>query len=142
MTKLHRKTSGERLYAPAEKSFMPSAQSARERNMAQFDIACDGLRYYRNGYRYDRLEDAVAYARLMSTRPGQEDTVGTFTQRKMLAWPTDAEQALMASLRIRFDHGAYRFEDFRYDQLADAVNYAKLALQRQKETTAPVPGAR
>jgi hypothetical protein len=68
----------------------------------------------------------------MSTRPGQEDTVGTFTQGEMLAWLTDAEQAIMASLGIRFNHGAYRFEDFRYDQLADAVNYAKLALQRQR----------
>jgi hypothetical protein len=58
----------------------------------------------------------------MSTRPGQEDTVGTFTQGEMLAWLTDAEQAIMASLGIRFNHGAYRFEDFRYDQLADAVN--------------------
>jgi hypothetical protein len=133
MTKLHRKTSDGRLYAPAEDAFLPSAQSERERDMAQFDIGFDGLRYHRNGYRYDRLEDAVAYASLMSTRPGQEDTVGTFKQGKTLAWPTDAEQALMASLGIRFDHGAYRFEDFRYDQLSDAVNYAKLALQRKKE---------
>jgi len=139
MTKLHRKTTDERLYAPAEDAFTPEgggsspARSERERHMAQFHIGYDGLRYHRNGYRYDRLEDAVAYARLMASQPGREDTVGAFTQGKTFAWPTDAEQALMVSLGIRFDHGAYRFESFRYDELSDAVNYAKLAPQRQRD---------
>jgi len=142
MTKLHRKSSDDRPEACAKDAFMPSAQSERERQMAQFDIGYDGLRYHRNGYRYDKLEDAVAYASLMSSRPGPEETVGTFAQGKTLAWPTDAEQALMAPLGIRFDHGAYRFEDFRYGELSDAVNYAKLALRREEETTAAERGSR
>jgi hypothetical protein len=131
MTKLHRKTTDERLYAPADDAFVPSAQSERERHMAQFHIGYDGLRYHRKGYRYDRLEDAVAYANLTGSRLGRDDTVGAFTQGKTFAWPTDAEEALMVSLGIRFDHGAYRFESFRYDELSDAVNYAKRAPRRQ-----------
>lgn len=124
MTKLRRKTTDERLYAPADDAYVPSTQTERERQMAQFHISHDGLRYYRNGYRYDRLEDAVAYAVLTGSQPGREDT-GTFTQGKSFAWPTDAEEVLMVSLGIRFDHGTYRFESFRYDELSDAVNYAQ-----------------
>jgi hypothetical protein len=133
MTKLHRKTTDERHFAPAQDAFMPPAPSEREREMAHFHVGYDGRRYHRNGYRYDRLDDAVAYARLIGSRPGRQDTVGAFTQGKTYAWPTDAEQALMVSLGIRFDDGAYRYESFRYDDLSDAVNYARLAPPRQRD---------
>jgi hypothetical protein len=39
----------------------------------------------------------------------------------------------MASLAISFDTGVYRFGEYRYDRLADAVNYAKLAGQQHEE---------
>ena len=131
MTKLHRKTTHEPVCAPADDALMPSGQSARERHMARFHIGFDGLRYHRHGYRYDRLEDAVAYAQLTDSRSGRHDTVGSFTQGKTFGSPTDADEALMASLGIRFEHGAYRFESYRYDELSDAVNYAKRAPRRQ-----------
>lgn len=139
MTKLHRKTTDERLYAAAEDAFTPegggpwSAHSERERQMAEFSVGYDGPRYQYNGYRYDRWQDAVAYASLMRSRPGQVATRGPFPPGKRSAPTTDAEQALMTSLGIRFDDGAYRFERFRYDHLSDAVNYAKLAPQRQTD---------
>jgi hypothetical protein len=107
------------------------AQSERARQMADFGIGYDGLQYQYNGYRYGRLADAVAYASLMRSRPTQEDAGGPFMQRKAFHVPTDAERSLMATLAIDFDDGAYRFEGFRYDGLADAVNYAKLTRQRQ-----------
>jgi hypothetical protein len=130
MTKLHRKTTDDRLYAPTADAFMPSE---RERHMAQFHVGYDGRRYHRNGYRYDRLEDAVAYARLVDSTPGRAETIGTYAQGDPLARPTDAEQALMVSLGIRFDEGAYRFESFRYDKLSDAVNYAKQQSPLQRD---------
>lgn len=37
--------------------------------MAEYAIGFDGLRYTYNGYRYDRLADAVAYSKLMRSRP-------------------------------------------------------------------------
>jgi len=50
----------------------------------------------------------------------------------------------MASLDIDFRDGAYRFREFRYDGLMDAVNYAKLTRQRQDKdwakVSAPSPG--
>lgn len=138
MNTLHRQTTDERLDAPAEDAFTPeggthsATQSERERQMAEFSVGHDGLRYHYNGYRYDRWEDAVAYASLMRSRPRQVDTGGPFAPNSKKSAPTtDAEFELMISLGIGFEDGAYRFEGFRYDKLSDAVNYAKLPPQRQ-----------
>lgn len=108
-------------------------QPDHERQMAEFSIGRDGLRYHYNGYRYDNWQDAVAYASLMRDRPWQDDAGGSFVPGKKLAPATDAEHALMGSLGIRFDDGAYRFGDFRYDGLSDAVNYAKRDLPRYED---------
>jgi hypothetical protein len=138
MTQRHRKTTDERLCATAEDAFRPEgdrpqpAQSERERQMAEFSVSCDGTRYYCNGYRYDSWQDAVAYAGLVRSRPGQLDPGGPFQARKPSAPTTDAEDALMTTLGIRFDDGAYRFEGFSYDALSDAVSYASLAPRRQQ----------
>jgi hypothetical protein len=138
-TKQHGKTTDERFYAAPEKPSTPAdggsspAGSERERQMAQFRIRYDGRRYHRNGYRYDKLEDAVAYASLMGSRPGRDDTVGAFVHARAFAPPTDAQRGLMASLGIRFEEGAYRYETFRYDELSDAVNYAKRAPRRDDD---------
>lgn len=40
--------------------------------------------------------------------------------------PTDAEWKLMAQLGIGFRQGAYEFGGSRYEQLGDAVHYARL----------------
>ena len=99
--------------------------------MAEYAIGYDGFRYTYNGYRYDRLADAVAYSKLMRSRPSRSDPGGTFTQREKLDEPTDVDRELMTSLAIRFEEGTYRFEGFRYGRLADAVNYATLSSRRQ-----------
>jgi hypothetical protein len=136
MTRTHRKATEERLYAAAdaftaERGGPSSAQPEHERQTAEFGIGYDGLHYGYNGYRYDRLADAVAYASLMRSRPTQKDAGGPFKQVKTFAAPTDEERTLIASLAIEFANGAYRFDGFRYDGLSDAVNYAKLTLQRK-----------
>lgn len=100
-------------------------QPDRERQMTEFSVGHDGLRYHYNGYRYDKWQDAVAYASLIRDRPWQHDVGGSFVADKKTAPLTDAEHARMASLRIRFDDGVYRFGDFRYDRLSDAVSYAQ-----------------
>lgn len=103
--------------------------------MAEYAIDYDGLRYAYNGYRYDRLADAVAYAKLMRSRPSRRDPGGPFTQHAKLNVPTDGDRELMTSLAIRFEAGTYRFEGFRYDRLADAVNYATLSARRRDSPT-------
>jgi len=137
MTKTHRTKANERLHAPAaattplDPSRASGASFERERQMVDFSIGYDGLHYGYNGYRYDRLADAVAYARLMRSRPMQEEAGGRFGALRAPAPPTDTQRSLMASLVIDFRDGAYRFREFRYDGLMDAVNYAKLTRQRQ-----------
>jgi len=98
----------------------------REGEMTEFSVGFDGFRYHYNGYRYDRWEDAVAYARLLRNRPSQIDAAVALAPGRERV-PSDTDQALMASLGIRFDGRAYRFGDYRYDQLSDAVTYARRA---------------
>lgn len=105
----------------------------RERQMAEFSVGRDRLRYHYNGYRYDKWQGAVAYAGLMRSRPSQANTGGSFVPGRQFAPPTEAEHAQMASLGIRFEDGAYRFGDFRYDGLADAVSYAKREPPRHED---------
>jgi hypothetical protein len=133
-TKTHRTQTNERPHAPATTlNGGPAASSPfeRERDMVDFSIGYDGLHYAYNGYRYDRLADAVAYAQLMRSRPMQEDAGGRLSPLSAFAPPTDAQRSLMDSLAIDFRDGAYRFKGFRYDGLMDAVNYARLTRQRQ-----------
>jgi hypothetical protein len=40
--------------------------------------------------------------------------------------PDESQRELMAELAITFQDGIYRLGDYRYDRLADAVNYARL----------------
>ena len=121
MTRTHRRTTAE-----------PSrAHPEREREMAELGIGYDGVRYAYNGYRYGQLSDAVAYASLMLSRPAQQDAGGPFKSPSTFSGPTDADRTLMAALAIDFRDGAYRFGGYRYDVLADAVNYAKLMRERQ-----------
>lgn len=102
------------------------AQPERERVMVKYAIRHDGRHYEYNRYRYDHLSDAVAYARLMRSRLPQVDMGGPFWLGEPVdSPPNDADRELMAALGIAFEAGVFRFEDFRYDHLADAVNYAK-----------------
>ena len=101
----------------------------QEHSLLQLGIRRDGPRYVYNGYRYDRLADAVSYARLVRSR-AQTDPAGPFTQDSSFAPPTEAQRALMATHDIDFDGCAYRFNGFRYEVLSDAINYAKLMLHR------------
>lgn len=90
-----------------------------------FSITHDGRQYHYDGYRYDRLDDAVAYARLQRSRPGSRRPPPAATPRTPEA-PDAAQLKTMASLAITFQDGRYHFGPYRYDRLADAVSYARL----------------
>jgi hypothetical protein len=57
----------------------------RERQTAEFSVGQDGLRYQYNGYRYDKWQDAFAYARPMHDRPLQANARNSFVPSKPLA---------------------------------------------------------
>jgi hypothetical protein len=72
MSKIQPTTTDQRMYAAAENAFvsegggpMPTPTSQRERDMKEFSIRRDGLRYEFRGHHYDLLSDAIGYARLL-----------------------------------------------------------------------------
>ena len=100
--------------------------SELEREMQELGVEADGPEYYFRGYHYERLADALAYARLKRLAPEGEDASPPTRSRAWVA-PSEKDRALMASLGIEFDGRAFRFGEYRYDRLADAVSSARRA---------------
>lgn len=99
---------------------------AERREMAPLGIGFDG-RYYRyEEYRYDLCSDAVNYARLDRSRRGCRTEHDVQPQWTAPGKPTEDERRVMADLGITFDGTHYRYLDYRYDRLPDAMNYARL----------------
>ena len=95
-------------------------------------IAFDGRHYHYEGYRYDRRDDALAYATLQRSRP--EHRPAPAAQPRTLEPPDARELETMASLAITFREGMYHLGPYRYDRLADAVSYARLQLKSGSPT--------
>jgi hypothetical protein len=102
----------------------PDAAAADEcQLMAELSIIRDGRQYLYDGYCYDRLSDALAYAQLVRgqarppgpSSPAQFESVGPLTA---------SDRQLMLDLSISFENGRFVFEGYRYDRLSDAVSYA------------------
>jgi hypothetical protein len=109
-------------------------QEEQARLMAMLGIRHEGRHYHFRGYRYTRLEDAVAYARLVGTRAARMLTEDNLPSRSLIDevnLPTGQEKALMQSLGVSFEDGRYVYEGFHYDRLADAVAYARLRHSRE-----------
>lgn len=108
----------------------------RRRLMSEFSIQYDGRRYQWSGYRYDRLADAVAYARLMRSKQAQEGSTASLPRGDAAVdlpsqSPSEADRQLMAELSVLFEAGVYVFRGFRYDRLADAASYARRCQRKQ-----------
>jgi hypothetical protein len=102
----------------------PDAAAADEcQLMAELSIIRDGRRYLYDGYCYDRLSDAVAYAQLVRghARPPGPASPAQFA---VVDSPTALDRQLMMELSISLENGRFVFEGFRYDRLSDAVSYA------------------
>lgn len=101
------------------------ARTEREQTMHEYAIGFDGLRYDFHGYRYDRLADALAYARLMRTRPASDNPQGSYVRGEPVVGPSEGDLHAMVTLGIGYEAGSYRYATFKYDRLADAVRYAE-----------------
>jgi len=84
---------------------------------------------------YDDAEDAFTSEGGSVAHAAQPDHGNPRMSTGAIEVPTEEDRKLMASLGIDFETGMYRFENFRYDRLEDAVTYATLALQQRKETS-------
>jgi hypothetical protein len=119
---------------PVQQTGDAGAQEEQARLMATLGIHHEGRYYHFRGYRYTRLEDAVAYARLVGTRASRmlpEDNLPSRSFDDEVKPPTGSETALMQSLGVSFKDGQYLYEGFHYDRLADAVAYARLRRSRE-----------
>lgn len=134
MSTMQATTTGTRDDEAGLNSLTAEDQSLRKRLMKKYAIGFNGRQYEHHRYCYDRLSDAIAYARLGRANFSRPDPGGPVGPRRVFTAPTDAERDLMASLHIAFEAGMFRFETFRYDDLSDAVSYARLQGAGPKET--------
>jgi len=91
---------------------------------AGFGIWFDGRAYHYQQYRYERLEDALSYARVDQGRPGFH-SVPLPDHWEKWSEPDQAEEVQMAPFGISYEHGRYCYGPFRYDVLDDALDYAR-----------------
>ena len=101
--------------------------------LAQSSIAYDGRQYVYDGYRYDRLTDAIDYSRLHPVDSGKLPAPTAPAQNFEV--PDDTKRAEMAELAITYREGMYHLGPYRYSRLADAVNYARLLRTQGREAT-------
>jgi hypothetical protein len=100
----------------------------RERLMLAYAITFDGRQYAYDRYRYDRLADAVNYARLQHPHPLSSDPTKRPPPRigEPIETPSELQRELMSELGITLQAGVYHLGEYRYDHLSDAVEYARL----------------
>lgn len=84
----------------------------------------DGRSYHYQEYCYDRLADATAYAKADRRRPGYRP-VPLPQSWKQWVEPTSDELKIMATSGIVFARGTYRYGEFQYDFLEQALAYAR-----------------
>ena len=99
----------------------------RERLMLAFNIAFDGRQYVYSRYRYDRLADAVSYARFQLSHPSSDSVEDPpLTIREPSETPSDSQSRLMSEFGITFEAGVYLLGEYRYDHFDDAIKYARM----------------
>ena len=92
--------------------------------VAACGVSFDGRAYHYLGYSYERLADALDYAKLDRAKPGfREDA----TPRRWRQWalPTQEERLKMEAHGIVFVRVYYCYGPYRYDLLSAALAYAK-----------------
>lgn len=87
-------------------------------------VSFDGRAYHYQGFSYERLADALDYAKQDRARPGLHEDV---TPRHWRQWaaPTQEERLQMEVHGIVYEHGSYCYGPYRYDLLSAALAYAK-----------------
>jgi len=100
------------------------ASGDEQREIARLGIQREGPDYGFDGYHYQELDDAVAYARIARSRTEGSEP-GMRLRRPPIDAPTQDELAVMATHGIQFDGRGFRFAGFRYDRLIDAVRQSR-----------------
>jgi hypothetical protein len=89
-------------------------------------VGFDGRKYRYKSFSYDKSSDALNYSRLDRTRLVSGSAPKDHPEWVEATVPTPIEQQQMKDLGITYDGKYYRYKEYRYDRVADAVNYAQL----------------
>jgi hypothetical protein len=113
--------------APSVAKVPAESPAERERLMAEFAISFNGRHYQYGRHRYGLLANAVNYAQRQRSNsgPNPRHLLGAAPPQAAEV-PSEAQRKLMSSVAITFQDGVYRLGDYRYDRLADALDYANL----------------
>lgn len=91
---------------------------------AALGIWFDGRRFHYQQYRYDRLADAIAYAKVDQRRPDYQ-SMPLPLRWEQWTGPTSEEFEIMETFGIVYEHGTYRYKEFHYDFVEQALAYAQ-----------------
>lgn len=100
-------------------------RQAEARLMTAYGILFDGNDYWFGPFRYQRLDDALVYARMNRVEPSIHEQEGGLRPWRTPEAPDEPTRQLMDELGITFDGRRYRYGIYRYDQFVDAINYAQ-----------------
>lgn len=90
----------------------------------QLEIAFDGIRYLYREFRYERLSDAVNYARICRAKPEFQPN-DEFVPRWAPPYaPSTEDLQRMKPFGIQFSRGSFLYRQYRYENLETAINYA------------------
>jgi len=108
---------------------MGNARSCGAPPLADPDLGIwfDGRSFHYQHYRYERLADAVAFARADQRRPDYRPVPLPLSWEQWTA-PSGEECEIMATYGIVYEHGTYRYKEFHYDFLEQALAYARREL--------------
>jgi hypothetical protein len=86
-------------------------------------ISFDGRAYHYHEYSYERLADALDYAKLDRNKLGSREDL-TIRAWKQWVGPTPDERLQMAAHGIFYERGQYCYGPYHYDLLPAALDYA------------------
>ena len=110
-----------------------AVKGERERLMEELSITFAGRQYQYSHYRYDRLDDAIAYARKQRAAPSASDAADSLPPARIEEAPDELQRRRMVGNGITFEEGVYRLGEYRYDRLADAMRHARLQIAGKLE---------
>ena len=102
-----------------------SVSPANKDEAIALNISFNGTQFVYRDYKYDKLADAVSYARQDALRASSAP-FGTHA----VTWvdpvtPSADDLSLMEQYGVTSDQGRFRYGDYRYDRMADAIDYAR-----------------
>lgn len=110
--------------APTSEGGDDAAALERANAAARLGITWNGRHYCYRHYRYDRLDNALAYARHEASLPARADADES-RSAEVVEVPATARLEEMQAMGVTYAHGVYALGAYRYERLDDALAQAR-----------------